>query len=194
MDATVSLTSTQKKIADAALELFAHNGYKGTTTRDIAKLANVNESTLFKNFGSKQDIFLAGKNHEMSGFEKELNEIFVFPYQNLSVLVEESGCRLFALFLSYRNLMILFFREMENPDLQIGKNTFFELAVNQMQKAMAEFLKSEEKQVGMIVFQFVSSLLFLALNESTGGILTDDLEISVTVQELCDITIRMLQK
>lgn len=50
---------TNTRILDAALHLFYQNGYEGTTTRAIAEGAGVNEVTLFRNFGSKEKIFLA---------------------------------------------------------------------------------------------------------------------------------------
>ena len=41
------------KILKAATELYAETGFRGTTTRQIAQLAGVNEITLFRHFGSK---------------------------------------------------------------------------------------------------------------------------------------------
>lgn len=48
----------QRSIA-AALELFAAQGFAETTTRQIAERAQVNEVTLFRNFGSKRGLLLA---------------------------------------------------------------------------------------------------------------------------------------
>ena len=48
------------QILDAAMEVFIERGYNGTTTVEIAKRANVAEVTLFRYFGSKQEIFLEG--------------------------------------------------------------------------------------------------------------------------------------
>ncbi|MCE3233892.1 MAG: transcriptional regulator [Vampirovibrio sp.] len=42
------------RILDAAAKVFAEQGIKGATTREIAKLADVNETTLFRNFQSKE--------------------------------------------------------------------------------------------------------------------------------------------
>ena len=56
---------TNTRILDAALGLFYRNGYDGTTTRAIAEGAGVNEVTLFRNFGSKEKIFLAVIEREM---------------------------------------------------------------------------------------------------------------------------------
>lgn len=50
---------TRTRILDAALDLFYQRGFDGTTTRAIAEGAGVNEVTLFRTFGSKQNIFLA---------------------------------------------------------------------------------------------------------------------------------------
>ncbi len=53
-----STEDTNTRILDAALDLFYQKGYEGTTTRAIAEGAGVNEVTLFRNFGSKENIFM----------------------------------------------------------------------------------------------------------------------------------------
>ena len=50
---------TEVRIVEAAAQLFAHNGFKGTTTRDIAQLADLNEATLFRYFPRKPELFWA---------------------------------------------------------------------------------------------------------------------------------------
>ncbi|HEV3088105.1 MAG TPA: TetR/AcrR family transcriptional regulator [Candidatus Elarobacter sp.] len=44
---------TRAKIIAAARELFERHGTRGTTTREVAEKAGVNEATLFRHFGSK---------------------------------------------------------------------------------------------------------------------------------------------
>ena len=51
--------SARDRVLDAALELFVEFGYKGTTTREIARRARVNEVTVFRQFGTKQGLFRA---------------------------------------------------------------------------------------------------------------------------------------
>lgn len=51
--------STRQRLVQAALQLFAAQGVTETTTRQIAELAQVNEVTLFRQFGSKQGLLLA---------------------------------------------------------------------------------------------------------------------------------------
>jgi AcrR family transcriptional regulator len=51
-----SPTDTRSKIIQAASNLFAERGYAGTTTRSIAERADVNEVTLFRHFGTKENL------------------------------------------------------------------------------------------------------------------------------------------
>lgn len=50
---------TRQRLIHAALELFASQGVTETTTKQIAELADVNEVTLFRQFGSKHGLLLA---------------------------------------------------------------------------------------------------------------------------------------
>lgn len=52
-------TPKQKKIIEAAISLFAEKGYSNTATAEIAKLAGVAEGTIFKHYGTKENLLLA---------------------------------------------------------------------------------------------------------------------------------------
>lgn len=54
------MDETSQKIIDAAMTLVRDKGYVATTTKEIARLAGVNECTLFRKFESKKDIVLQG--------------------------------------------------------------------------------------------------------------------------------------
>ena len=47
---------TKERILDIALELFAQNGYLGTSMSDIAKQLGFTKSALYKHYASKQEI------------------------------------------------------------------------------------------------------------------------------------------
>jgi len=49
----------QQRIVDAAVHLFARQGFSATTTRRIARLADVNEVSLFRYFSTKEELFWA---------------------------------------------------------------------------------------------------------------------------------------
>ena len=50
---------TRQRLIDAALSLLTQQGITETTTKQIAELAEVNEVTLFRQFGNKQGLVLA---------------------------------------------------------------------------------------------------------------------------------------
>ena len=56
------MDETSQKIIDAAMALVRDKGYVATTTKEIARVAGVNECTLFRKFESKKDIVLQGTN------------------------------------------------------------------------------------------------------------------------------------
>jgi AcrR family transcriptional regulator len=61
------------RIARAAVALFSRQGYHGTSTREIARLADVSEVTVFRYFGCKEDIFLLALDSSFSGIKPRLD-------------------------------------------------------------------------------------------------------------------------
>ncbi|MEH2022576.1 TetR/AcrR family transcriptional regulator [Nostoc sp.] len=51
-----SSTLTRTRLIEAALQVFASLGVQGATTREIARVAGVNEVTLFRHFASKEQL------------------------------------------------------------------------------------------------------------------------------------------
>jgi AcrR family transcriptional regulator len=62
----------RKQILKVAAQLFARQGFRGTTTRQIAERAHVNEAILFRHFPRKEDLYwtiLDGKCRERGGHD-----------------------------------------------------------------------------------------------------------------------------
>jgi AcrR family transcriptional regulator len=57
MGVSAEKISARERIIDAAVQVFGEQGFKGATTREIAKVADVNETTLFRNFQNKEALF-----------------------------------------------------------------------------------------------------------------------------------------
>lgn len=54
---------TRQRILAATRDLFARKGRRGTTTREVAERAGVNEATLFRHFGNKDALLMACVQH-----------------------------------------------------------------------------------------------------------------------------------
>jgi AcrR family transcriptional regulator len=59
LDPDSGLDETRERILQAAAQVFARDGYARATTRTLAAAAGVNEVTLFRHFGNKQNLFAA---------------------------------------------------------------------------------------------------------------------------------------
>lgn len=57
----------------AAIALFSRQGYYQTGTREIARLADISEVTLFRYFEHKEDIFIAALQSSFKSVESRLN-------------------------------------------------------------------------------------------------------------------------
>ena len=68
----------RQDILKAAMELFAKNGFRGTTTRDLAAQAEVNEAIIFRYFTNKTELYraiLEEKVHQGDDHHKEVEEL-----------------------------------------------------------------------------------------------------------------------
>ena len=54
----------RQDILGAAMELFAKKGFRGTTTRDLATHAEVNEAIIFRYFTNKEELYRAILEHK----------------------------------------------------------------------------------------------------------------------------------
>jgi AcrR family transcriptional regulator len=68
--------TTEQRIIEAAVQLFSRQGFSGTSTREVARLAEVNEGSLFRYFPHKQDLFWAALQSRLDEAQsrKELQE------------------------------------------------------------------------------------------------------------------------
>ena len=73
--------STKEKILDAALTLFAENGYDGTSVEQIARIVGIKAPSLYKHYKGKEDILNALIDsaetwyEEMFGSENNIGEV-----------------------------------------------------------------------------------------------------------------------
>jgi AcrR family transcriptional regulator len=76
MPIQIKNSATAEKIMLAAAQLFARQGYHGTSTREIARLAGLSENTLFRHFDHKEDLFWSALRSHTKGlkFRRDLQD------------------------------------------------------------------------------------------------------------------------
>ena len=67
----------RQQLIEAALHLFATNGFRGTTTKAIAQAAGVSEGIIFRYFPTKEDLYTAILNHKarQQGIDRTLETL-----------------------------------------------------------------------------------------------------------------------
>lgn len=63
---------TQQKLLDAAIEAFSENGFKGTSTRDIAERAGVHHPLITYHFKNKDQLWRAAADYLFGAFTQAL--------------------------------------------------------------------------------------------------------------------------
>jgi TetR/AcrR family transcriptional regulator len=63
---------TQQKLLDAALEAFSENGFKGTSTRDIAERAGVHHPLITYHFRNKEELWRAAADRTFRQFNRAI--------------------------------------------------------------------------------------------------------------------------
>jgi len=76
MAASTKRTEQTDKIVQAAVQLFARQGYHGTSTKEIARIAETSENTIFRHFAHKEDLFWTALRSRLEGLKlrRELME------------------------------------------------------------------------------------------------------------------------
>lgn len=72
----IELNKTEQKIVDATIFLLDKEGMNGTTTKKIAKKAEVSEVTVFRKFKSKDNLLKIAKIYYSDYFLEKISDIF----------------------------------------------------------------------------------------------------------------------
>ena len=67
--ARMAAEDRRQQIIDVAVQLFSQKGFRGTTTKEIAQAAGVNEAIIFRHFATKQDLYTAIMDRKASSAE-----------------------------------------------------------------------------------------------------------------------------
>lgn len=112
-----SVEDTRERIFNAAREIFATKGPHGTTTREIADRAGVNEATLFRHFGNKSALLDAMKEYFCQSKEAHLREMYdALPGELEADLLIVGRAMVEGMVLNKDLMRVALLEEAANPD------------------------------------------------------------------------------
>jgi len=135
---STKVLSSREKVVRAATTLFAAKGFGGTSTRDVARKARVNEVTVYRLFKNKQDLYLQVLDRKIGLKEPErllpMLSLSDDPGKAFVPLAERLGEHFDPTF-----LRLLFFVALEKPQLlrkryRASVVSFYEFLARQLQK------------------------------------------------------------
>ncbi len=133
----VSAADRRQQILNVATELFARQGFKGTTTREIAERAGINEAIIFRHFATKDELYWAilHQKSQLAGGVKRLEQHLQSGGSDLDVLAAIAERMLRR---DTTMTRLLLFSALENHRLS---HRFFRTHVAEYYETLASYLR-----------------------------------------------------
>jgi AcrR family transcriptional regulator len=165
---TAKSASSKVRLLEAAIELFAANGFEGVSTGDVASRAGYSQAIIHYHFGSKDELWREAMTHLLRDLDarfpldvKELSDLQ--PLDRLKVVVR----RFIALSAHSTALTSILARETlsDGERLKWLVNRHFQKRVDFLEKIVAELMRTGEANqvpsyVATQVILLSSSFLF----------------------------------
>lgn len=158
------MTKKHIQIIEKAEELFATQGYEGTTVRDIADAAGVNLAMISYYFGSKEKLlealFMERMNATRHRIEAVVNNQSLTPFQKIETLIDEYITRVEEKEAFYKIML---------SEQVINKNTVVMKLLKELKLTYARLISSviEEGQKQKIFRKDVDIVLMLTTMTGT---------------------------
>lgn len=149
-------------IMEAARKLFSQKGFKAVTTREIAKVAEVNEVTIFRQFQSKENLFEQVISNMV--FKPKISEIINSNEPDLKKYLLNIGNLIHSIFLENKDLFRI---ELMERQILEGRKIISKFP-NEIKKLFIEYLiniqKFEVETANSFAIVFMSAVHGLCIN------------------------------
>ncbi len=187
---------TQRKLLEAALQAFAENGFKGTSTRDIAERAGVHHPLITYHFKNKEELWRTAADSVFSRFVRVLKNV---REETAQATPRDRMAAMIRAYVHYATdnpaLHKVLFQESShsNPRLEWLIETYmrplFEVAAGDLRELQAEGIAPPGDPALLFNMIRVSAGALLALNVELKGSSGLDLDDPGKVEMLADMII-----
>lgn len=135
----------REQLLEAARRLFSVQGFDGTTTREIAEEAGVNEAIIFRYFDNKEDLYWAVINERIrrSGRKQKLLEYLKSGLPEREVFAGIAELLLVRTSEDVALTRLLLFSGLRNPELS---DQFFRTYMADVYELIADYIRMRMKE------------------------------------------------
>ena len=140
----LSAPDRRQALLNAALQLFSQQGYRGTTTKAIARRAGVSEALLFRHFPNKQDLYwsVLEEQCDLRRGRATLEELLHSGENDEELFAGIAEVILRRNFADSRLYRLLLYSALENHELS---HRFFTTYISSYYQAVAAHIRSRIK-------------------------------------------------
>lgn len=174
LTARVPAEDRKEQILNVAMSLFARRGFEGTTTRQIAEMAHVNEAIIFRHFPSKEDLYWAiiRRKCTHTGRARMIEERIALGGSDIEIFSSIAGQMLARSRVDENITRLLLFTALERHELS---QEFFQNFVAQQYEALARYIRRRVLEgafrdvdptlaargfLGMVIYHYLVQELF----------------------------------
>ncbi len=145
----MSAAGRRKQLIDVAMRLFSQKGFTGTTTKEIALAANVNEAIIFRHFATKDDLYAAILDHKANevcsgDWLEELREYAErCDDEGLFRLIATKKFEHYRRDESYNFLRLMFYSALEGHGLA---HVFLERQARPVHEFLCDYIKKRQRE------------------------------------------------
>ena len=132
----------RQQIIDVAIQLFSQKGFRGTTTKEIALAAGVNEAIIFRHFATKRELYSAIIDQKACATEmvaKQTEVVKAIEHRNDRKLFETLALHILEVHEHDETFMrLMFYSALEGHELS---DMFFRNQVAERYREVANYIK-----------------------------------------------------
>ncbi|WP_167628394.1 TetR/AcrR family transcriptional regulator [Listeria valentina] len=180
---------TNESIMEATLEMVAKNGIKGSTTRQLAEAAGINEATIFKKFKSKENLIHMTLEFQFEAMKQEIDNFFAKEVTDSEIFLREVSQFIFKLYDQHRSFMVISVKEIGSKDMEFINPTIVEYLYEKVDTKMKNFMdqKGRKEQSEMVSLVLNSVILLTMVERVNDDIYERPPKISIDAEMLANV-------
>ncbi|MCX9084784.1 MAG: TetR/AcrR family transcriptional regulator [Candidatus Methanoperedens sp.] len=171
------MDETEQKILNAAIKVFASEGYGGATTQRIAEVAGVNEVTLFRKFQSKENILRAVITRNREIILKILDSVLqIEKEEDIETSLRTLGRGLLKVMRERVNIMVILIAEgRRNPEVAVILESVIKMVVARISEYFEYQMKNGKMRIINSRTAALTFLSYICHMSQLRGVISEDI-------------------